>query len=530
MEFLIKGVFYNMLKFLSRITSDIDENQQLNTPLLWVMLVLLFLVLVHGVNPTISPEEQHISIGIGIGGFLYLLLYYCVLIPHLSLHPSMKWIMAALNGFLIGIVIGVEPLTSLSPLSLILTIASFSSIAILTGRAPAYLLVGIISFSRAVFGNPILPVWHNNVWLEAISYPFIGVLITESTLVLRNTIRAQVHRLEILNNVAQSLASSLEIHQVIALLSSAIQNSLDADTYFVGLIDGDNNVRLDLFYDDGEFFPAMNVPLENTLAGWVIANHRPLLLKDVVKDTSRMGIPYKIIGKQKNSKSWMGTLLESGGKVLGIVAVASYETAAFNNADLELIQNVAQQASMAIDNAFHHADVEKRSTLDSLTGALNHGHFLKSLAREADSVRMCGRPLSLIMLDVDHFKQYNDNYGHLVGDQVLYRLTDIIRKHIKSTDLIGRWGGEEFIIALLNADGPQAFEIAQRIKDSMNQLAMVDREETPIPAPSVSQGIAVFPLETDSIHTLIDLADQRLYIAKERGRNQIDPCPDHWSK
>ena len=519
-----------MKSFLSKAISERDENQQLNTPLLWVILVLMILVLVHGLNPYLPAQEQHISIGIGISGILYTLLYFHVLIPRISLYPSVKWIMVALNGLLTAVVIGLEPMTSLRPIFLILIIAAFTSTAILSGRLPAYLLVGMTSLAQSVFGAPVGVAGNNNLWLEAISYPFIGTLIIESTLVLRNTIHAQVRRLQILNNAARSLASSLEIHQVIALVSSAIQDSLDADTYFVGLMEGKNAIRLDLFYDDGEFFPPMCVPLENTLAGWVIANRRALLLQDVEKDSKQLGISYAILGKPKNSRSWMGTPLESGGKVLGIVAIASYEPAAFHNADLELIQNIAQQASMAIDNAFHHADVEKQSTLDSLTGALNHGYFLKTLASKADSARMIGSNLSLIMLDVDYFKQYNDNYGHLVGDQVLCELTTIIRKHIKNTDLVGRWGGEEFVIALLNANGAQAFEVARRIQSSMNELTIIDRDDTPIPSPTVSQGIAVFPTETDSIYTLIDLADQRLYIAKESGRNQIGPRPDHWSK
>ena len=230
-------------------------------------------------------------------------------------------------------------------------------------------------------------------------------------------------------------------------------------------MDGENSVRLELFYDDGEFFPPMSVPLENTLAGWAIKNHSPILLKDVLRDTNLMGIPFSVIGKQKISQSWMGTLLESGGEILGIVAVASYTKSAFNNTDLELIKNVAQQASVAIENAYHHAEVEKQSTLDSLTGALNHGHFLKSLESEANTTRLNGTSLSLIMLDIDYFKLYNDNYGHLVGDQVLTSLTDIIRKHIKSTDLVGRWGGEEFVIALPNANGaPGSMKLPSGLK------------------------------------------------------------------
>ena len=518
------------MKFLSRLFLTKDEKRRLTTPILLVVIAVLVSILIHSLNPFVPPIEKKISLGISVGGILYSLLHYFVLVPFSNEHRSFHWLLALINGTLISIALGLEPFTSLRSLSLIFTIASITTTSIVSSRRYSYFLLGIVSASRIVFENPVWSVWDPGFWLEAMSYPIIGILITESILILKNTIYSQIRRMEILNNVAQSLASSLEIHQVIALLSSAIQNSLDADTYYVGLLEEDHKIRLDLFYDDGEFFPPRGVPLENTMAGWVIDNRSPLFLNNVLHDTKQMGIPFTIIGKQKVSKSWMGTLLEANGKVLGIVAVASYETSAFNYADFELIQNVAQQASMAIDNAYHHAEVEKQSTLDSLTGALNHGHFLKSLASEADSARMSGTNLSLIMLDIDHFKLYNDNYGHLIGDQVLFLLTEIIQKHIKSTDLVGRWGGEEFVIALPNTNGVQAFGVAQRIQLSMNALTLTDREDNPIPAPSVSQGIAVFPKETTSIYTLVDLADQRLYIAKERGRNQIDPLLSHWDK
>ena len=110
-------------------------------------------------------------------------------------------------------------------------------------EGPSYILVCIVSISHVVYVNPAFFATDKIFWLEAISYPIMGFVITESILTLQKTIRNQVQRMKILNNVAQSLASSLEIHQVIALLSSAIQNALDAETYFVGLMDGENSVR-----------------------------------------------------------------------------------------------------------------------------------------------------------------------------------------------------------------------------------------------------------------------------------------------
>ena len=132
------------------------------------------------------------------------------------------------------------------------------------------------------------------------------------------------------------------------------------------------------------------------------------------------------------------------------------------------------------------------------------------------------------MLDIDYFKQYNDTYGHLVGDRILKTLCAAIKHHIKQSDAVGRWGGEEFIISLPGASGLQATQVAERIGQTMAALKMEDRERKNDSVPRSARESHCFPSEADEIYRLIDLADRRLYIAKERGRNQIEPRCSHW--
>jgi diguanylate cyclase (GGDEF)-like protein len=183
-----------------------------------------------------------------------------------------------------------------------------------------------------------------------------------------------------------------------------------------------------------------------------------------------------------------------------------------------------------LDNTIRHSQVEEQARLDSLTGVYNHGYFLKKLAEQAQDASTNGTQLSLIMLDIDYFKQYNDTFGHLVGDRILKTLCTAIKHHIKQTDAVGRWGGEEFVISLPGATGLEALSVAERIGQTMMLLRIEDREQKTIPVPTVSQGVAVFPAEADEIYRLIDLADRRLYMAKERGRNQIEPVAEHWEQ
>lgn len=216
--------------------------------------------------------------------------------------------------------------------------------------------------------------------------------------------------------------------------------------------------------------------------------------------------------------------------VNGAIALASYSPSAFDRADMELLSNLAQHITLALDNSTRHAQVEEQARLDSMTGVYNHGYFLKKLAEQATECLATNSSLGLIMLDIDYFKQFNDTFGHLVGDRILNTLCTAIKHHIKLNDAVGRWGGEEFIISLPGATGEHAAQVARRVSATLASLRVEDREHRPIPVPTVSQGIAVFPGEADEIYQLIDLADRRLYVAKERGRNQIEPNADRWKK
>jgi diguanylate cyclase (GGDEF)-like protein len=259
----------------------------------------------------------------------------------------------------------------------------------------------------------------------------------------------------------------------------------------------------------------------------VIQNKQELFLPDLRRDRNLYEVKTVLIGKQKPSLSWIGVPLQ-GEFANGIIAIASYHPNAFDRSDKELLSNLAQHAALALDNTIRHARVEEQAHMDSLTGVYNHGYFLKTLEQQADTAKQLNQQLSVIMLDIDHFKQYNDAYGHLAGDNILTKLCDTIHSHIKRSDAVGRWGGEEFVISLPNTNGAQAMQVANRIRETMAEMNLRGQNQEMIPVPTVSQGIAEFPSEADEIFKLIDLADHRLYEAKERGRNQVEPDFSHW--
>ena len=203
--------------------------------------------------------------------------------------------------------------------------------------------------------------------------------------------------------------------------------------------------------------------------------------------------------------------------MIGEISLLSAVPGAFTREHSNLVMAFAHHAAVTIANARLRAELQDQARRDSLTGALNHGAFIESLHQAAQT----NNPLALIMLDLDNYKRYNDQYGHVVGDRVLGVTVQAIRAHIKQSDFVGRWGGEEFCIALLNSNSERAAIVAARIRKTLSTTRIENNSDAPIPPPTASQGIAAFPESAANVDELIDRADRALYQAKSRGRDQV---------
>jgi len=164
--------------------------------------------------------------------------------------------------------------------------------------------------------------------------------------------------------------------------------------------------------------------------------------------------------------------------------------------------------------------LERLANLDSLTGLYNRRVILDRLNERIKYVRRYGEELSLIMLDIDHFKKVNDQYGHLIGDGGLEKIAVLVQQNIRATDVVGRYGGEEFIIILLKTGLPSAVDVAERVRKAIEAAEMKDSEGN-VFSVTVSEGVSSYKPAEDE-RSLISRADDALYRAKENGRNQVE--------
>lgn len=501
------------------------ETRHLAQPAALTTIVLCGCLIIYGIHELFFGDMSVLPLALGTAGGIYAVILFYVIVRKPSHLQKLRWPTAIINAMCIGTGLLYLP-TELDIIPQIIMILIAAITVILWDRTTTliflFLTLAFHIFLGGLFSYDFWPRLLNHATLV-----MLGIIVVETINRLSESTRSRIRRLESVNEFARKIVYSLETDEVMALVGAAVQNAIKGDTYFLGLTGDKETIEFNLIFDDGEFFPPTTAPIEGTLSGWVIRNQRSLFIPDMRDDVDFQGINSTLIGKKESNLSWMGVPMHAG-HVNGVISVGSYSPNAFDRTDLELLENLAQHAALALDNAHHHADVEAQSHTDSLTNVYNHKYLLEVLGREAEQSHIECVPLSLIMLDVDHFKQYNDSYGHIIGDQVLTLLTEAIRTHINSTDSIGRWGGEEFAIILPNTNGAEALIVAERIQGTMNRLSLQGRDGKHLPVPTVSQGIAVFPAEVDDINRLIDLADQRLYVAKERGRNQIEPGASHW--
>jgi diguanylate cyclase (GGDEF)-like protein len=211
--------------------------------------------------------------------------------------------------------------------------------------------------------------------------------------------------------------------------------------------------------------------------------------------------------------------LKSSGTVIGVLDLFDrVDAELFDDRDLATIRTFASQATVAIDNVLLHNEAQRLSITDGLTGLWNYRYFTMTVGKEIERSARFGRPLALLMLDIDLFKTVNDTYGHQRGDAVLIELAGRIRAQVRDVDTVARYGGEEIVVILPETDEGGAAQAAERICDAVRRRPFGEPGHDEIDV-TVSIGAAVFPAHGASSTTLLRRADEALYQAKAAGRD-----------
>jgi len=212
--------------------------------------------------------------------------------------------------------------------------------------------------------------------------------------------------------------------------------------------------------------------------------------------------------------------LREAGQISGVLEIASPTDLALSSNDGLVLQTLADLVSVAVFNSRLYQQMEALAMQDELTGLLNRRTLMARLESEWGRSQRYKRPLSLVLLDVDFFKQVNDRHGHHTGDQALMAIARLIEQSVRKVDTAGRLGGDEFLLILPETPPTGALEVATRLNARGRAIA-IPSEVSPPPSFTLSLGVSSWPLvEAESAAELLKTADQALYRAKAAGRNR----------
>lgn len=222
------------------------------------------------------------------------------------------------------------------------------------------------------------------------------------------------------------------------------------------------------------------------------------------------------------SRSWLSVPLRARGELAGVLVMAADAADGLGAAQLELAATFAGQGVVAYENARLFAAVEQMATTDELTGVNNRRHFFDLGEKQFATARRYGPPMSAMMLDIDHFKQVNDRYGHAAGDDVIRAVAQRLQDGIRTMDIVGRYGGEEFAFVLPET-GESATVLAERLREAV-EVAPIPTCEGDI-AVTISVGVALMDEGDKELADTLNRADAALYEAKRTGRNKVVAVP-----
>jgi diguanylate cyclase (GGDEF)-like protein len=345
---------------------------------------------------------------------------------------------------------------------------------------------------------------------------------------MKSSLKRQNERLTALYAIALDLLNHQAVEDVLNTIVLHASKLLDAPVGFLDILDGDM-FTTQATTDLAKSSKGQRVPLKNAhLTKLAIQTHQPQFVENYSKRPNRVKIhdPFQI-------KAACTFPIMINDKPAGVLSLGRTEpNNPFTAEDMGTLRSLAQLAALAVERAHLFEETQKKAVTDGLTELANRRQFDALLAQEWKRALRAKRSLALIMVDVDVFKKYNDTYGHTLGDKCLKQVAQILAKAgRRQNDISARYGGEEFALVLPNINLANAKRRAEYLRKKVEALRIPHQSSEISSTVTVSLGVAaLIPTLNSDPATLINLADQALYKAKQMGRNRVCSCAEADSK
>ncbi|MEG0014128.1 MAG: diguanylate cyclase [Cellulosilyticaceae bacterium] len=338
------------------------------------------------------------------------------------------------------------------------------------------------------------------------------------------------NQIEHLSSIGQKITATLNLDDVIDIISTEIKYILDTDVFELSLYDEEEKqLKCVLCIDNNKKIELGNIAIEERdFSSYCIQNEESILLNNIEEECSQYVANYRSYTKKlrDNQKEAYNHMPQSAlfiplklkDKVIGVMSVQSYKKQAYTRKDLNTLKILGSYIAIALENTQLFEEVEYRAAYDVLTGIYNRGEIIK---RSLEIYETSKETTCLIMIDIDDFKKINDTYGHIMGDKVLKEVACAIKNSIREEGLVGRYGGEEFLVTLPCSTLEATQLVAEKIRKSVEDLVLDCGEQVELQT-SISLGVTHYRDLKASFEELVKCADEALYCSKKSGKNQVN--------
>jgi diguanylate cyclase (GGDEF)-like protein len=353
-------------------------------------------------------------------------------------------------------------------------------------------------------------------FLDKETLDLLTVFATQASIAIQNAQlyaleRRRAMQLEAINAIARQTTNVLNVPELLNRACDLVLGAFEAD--HVAILLNENDLLV-LRAEAGRMkvcvSPDVHLTPGATLAGRAFATHQPVL-------ENHLASGGELPPMCEQARSELALPLVALGTAVGVLVLDSTREGAFDSLDMAPLESVADICAGAIQNARYFEQVRQLAYRDGLTGVFNRRYFETRILEEIARALRYSNEVSVLMIDIDHFKELNDEFGHLLGDEALRRVSTIFTQHLRKSDILCRFGGDEFAVLLPET----SIEVAESVAEKLRRLAE-QYEFAGVPRPvTLSIGIATLPNNGRTRDQLIRAADQALYAAKESGRNRV---------
>jgi diguanylate cyclase (GGDEF)-like protein len=332
----------------------------------------------------------------------------------------------------------------------------------------------------------------------------------------------KIQRYWALNELARNLAMMFKTQEAAELLVETVSKTfmVPGAVYTLLLLESSMGkplciVRYSVDTLDSSRKHAERQSPDDPFNAWVSTHLRILFTNDAANDYHFSGF----VKKGRKLGSIIAAPMMAGNEVLGIVRIESHLPGVFKQDEARLLSNFADLGAVALEHAALYRQTIELAITDGLTGLYVQRYYKERVRDEVLRALEYKLPLSLMMIDVDNFKTYNDRYGHLVGDQVLKSIAKVLKESVRAVDLVARYGGEEFSVLLPKTQWEGARVVAERVRKNVEEVRVTTGDL--VTGVTVSIGVAEIQPRITTAEAFVDLADQALYQAKAKGKNCV---------